>query len=169
VAQLSEVRLSTGGSTMVRRAKSLFGLVALALAGCVSVGPQADLSKPLAPGDGRIVVYRNDGIYESLDWVPVTFNGREVGGSGPQSVFLRDVAPGSYRIDVLGEALWPDQQITVRVAAGETAYVKIGVFRGPSNQRSVSDADGPIFVPEAMDAAAARQDISELSRSAALQ
>lgn len=154
---------------MIRKAKCLYGLFMLfVLAGCASAGPQADLATPLAPDKARIVVYRNDGIYESLDWIPVTFNGREAGGSGPQSVFFRDVPPGSYLIDVLGQALWPGQQRTVAVAAGETAYVKIGVFRGPSNERSVGDSIGPIFVPEIMDPVAARRDISELSRSAAL-
>ncbi len=154
---------------MTRKAGCLYGLLILVLLGCTSGGPQADLARPLAPGEARIVVYRNDGIYESLDWVPITFNGHEVGGSGPDSVFFRDVPPGSYRIDVLGEALWPGQQITVAVGAGQTAYVKIGVFRGPSNERSVGDSIGPIFVPEEVDPAVARGDISELSRTAVLQ
>jgi hypothetical protein len=154
---------------MMRPAKCLYGLAMLVLAGCVSSGPQADLTTPIAAGEARIVVYRNDGIYESLDWVPVTFNGREVGGSGPQSMFFRDVPPGSYRIDVLGEALWPGQQITVKAAAGETLYVRIGVFRGPSNQRSVGDSIGPIFVPELMEPAGAREDIGALPRTAALR
>jgi hypothetical protein len=154
---------------MTRKAGCLYGLLMLVLSGCATAGSQADLAKPLAPGEARIVVYRNDGVYESLDWVPITFNGTEVGGSGPDSLFVRDVPPGSYLVDVLGQALWPGQQITVAVAAGQTAYVKIGVFRGPSNERSVGDSIGPIFVPEEIEPAAARRDLGELSRAAALQ
>lgn len=154
---------------MTRQARCLYGLIMLALAGCASPGSQADLAKPIPPGEARIVVYRNDGIYESLDWVPVTFNGRQVAGVGPDSLFSRDVAPGPYRIDVIAQDLWPDTPKKVVAAAGETIYVKIAVFRNPSSNRSTTDSAGPVFVPEVMDPVVARHDIGELSRGAGSQ
>ncbi len=152
---------------MVLKASGLYGLVLLVLVGCASAS-QADLAKPVPPGQARFVVYRNDGVYESLQWVPVTLNGREVGGAGPDAVFSRDVPPGSYRVSVLSQALWPGQTKTVAATAGETIYVKIGVFQGPSNARAEGFGTGPIFVPEIMNPAVARRELGELSHAAAL-
>lgn len=153
---------------MMRKATCFYGLVMVVLAGCASAGSQADLAKPIPAGEARIVVYRNDGIYESLDWVPVTLNGRQVGGAGPDSVFVRDVAPGPYRIDVIAQSLWPDTAKTVVAGAGETIYVKIATFRNPSSNRSTTDSAGPVFVPEVMEPAVARSEIGELPHTAAV-
>jgi hypothetical protein len=148
---------------MRRRVKGVCGLGMLLLAGCMPPGRAADLAMPIPPGEARIVVYRNGGVYESLQWVPVTLDGRKIGGAGPDAVFLRDVPPGTYRIGVVSQSLWPGQTKTVVADAGQTIYVKVGVVRGASSSWSEGWGVEPTFVPEIIDPEVARREIAGLS------
>src|SRR5579875_1835940 len=101
---------------MMRGARWFWGMILLALAGCAApaAAPSAlQAVPPLPAGEGRIIVYRDRDIYQSLDWIPVTFNDRQVGAVGPGAAFFRNVAPGTYQIDVISQALWPDRAKTV--------------------------------------------------------
>lgn len=149
---------------MMRAARWFCGLVLLALAGCAPApsGPSVlEIFPPLPAGDGRIVVYRDVDIYQSLQWIPVTFNGRQVGAAGPGAVFFRDVAPGTYEIDVVSQTLWPDRAKTVKVGTGQTVYAKIEVFRSPASS-DTSEVVGPVFVVAIMAPAFARREIDFL-------
>ena len=139
-------------------------LVAL-LAGCLATPSTTVPPPPLAAGAARIFLYRDNEPYESLDWVPVTFNGREVGAVGPGLFFYRDVAPGTYSIDVITQSLWPDQARTVAARAGETIYAKVGVLRNSAASDN-SDQPVPTFAVDIMDPALARDEMSGLTQAA---
>jgi hypothetical protein len=103
----------------------------VAAAGCADL-PTFDQVKaslpPVPAGEARIFVYRALEPYQSLAWVPVFFNDKTVGAVGPGQVILRDVPPGTYKIEPKSEGLWPDQAKTVQLAAGDVVYAKIGSF-----------------------------------------
>lgn len=146
------------------RCSKLSLAVAMVLAGCVAApGPQAP-PPPLAADQARIFVYRDNDIYDSLDWVPVTFNGRQVGAVGPGLFFHRDVPPGTYVIDVITESLWPDQSRRVAAHAGETIFAKVGAFRGPAASDS-SELPRPTFVVDLRDPDTAHREMSVLRQA----
>jgi hypothetical protein len=157
-------------------ATRLLALVLLALAACAGdqlTFDQLGARLPSPPADtARIFVYRAFEPYQSLDWVPVFFNGATVGAVGPGKVILRDVAPGTYIIEAKSEGLWPEQAKTVAVTAGQTVYAKITSFKGldPTADRP---AELVTYVVVLMDPAAARREIGplwyEARRATALQ
>lgn len=145
------------------------GLVALALAGCASApARQADLSTPITPGDARVVVYRTDGPYETLAWIPIIANGNEIGAAGPESVFYRDVPPGSYQIDTSARTTWPGEERAARLAAGETLYIRLAVAREANPENYSAGSTGTVAVPEVVSPNVARAEIGQLSRTASL-
>jgi len=73
----------------------------------------------------RLYFYRENRPYDALVWTAITLNGRVVGSSAPGTVFYRDVAPGTYRIDARTDELYPDQAKTVVVKPGMTVFVRI--------------------------------------------
>ena len=113
-------------------ARSLLLFVIVLETACAS-GPTFDQASaslpPPAPGTGRIFVYREIGSYQDLSWVPVFFNGGEIGAVGPGKVLMRDVAPGTYTIAAKSDGFWPDQDKTVIVAPGQTVYAKVTSMR----------------------------------------
>jgi hypothetical protein len=117
---------------MGRGVRSLSLLVAMLVAACTS-GPTFDqVSTNLPPppaGTARIFVYRDIGSYQDLSWVPVSFNGGDIGAVGPGKVLMRDVAAGTYTISAKSDGFWPDQDKTVIVAPGQTIYAKIETLR----------------------------------------
>ena len=110
---------------MLRRGFLLFCVMA-ALAGC-GMTPQPKLALPeVAATKARLVFYRGgDPYYDGLVWTRVSLNGERIGASAPGTVFYRDVAPGSYRIAVDSEKLYPNQSKTVAVEPGSTTFVKV--------------------------------------------
>jgi hypothetical protein len=138
-------------------------LVALAVAGCGG-GPifdQVSATLPPVPaGEARIFVYRDYEPYQSLSWVPVFFNGATIGAVGPGHVLMRDVPPGTYKIEPKSEGLWPDQAKTVRVAAGDSVFAKIESFNG-LDDTGASDLQ-TTFVVVLVDPVAARREIGPL-------
>ncbi len=102
----------------------IMALVFLAPAACAGDQPTVDqlgARLPPAPANtARIFVYRDFQPYQSLEWVPVFFNGVTTAAVGPGKVILRYVAPGTYTIEAKSEGLWPEQAKTVSVRPGDT-------------------------------------------------
>ena len=149
--------------------RSLLLLVAILAAGCTP-GPtfdQVSASLPPPPaGMARVFVYRDVGSYQDLSWVPVSFNGGDIGAVGPGKVLMRDVAPGTYTISAKSDGLWPDQDKTVIVAPGQTIYTKIESLRSLDPTR-----DRPAwlitYVVQLVDTVTGRREIGGLWYSAA--
>lgn len=115
---------------MARRAWWVFVLGALALAGCASPPRLGQVAATLPPpgNNARLFVYRDYDLAQSLQAVPVYVNGAEIGGVGPGDVIVCDLPPGLYTIAPRADKLWPDQAKSIRVAAGEAFYAKVGSF-----------------------------------------
>jgi hypothetical protein len=97
----------------------------LVLLGCGAT-TQPKLALPaVAATKARLIFYRDGNPYDTLVWTRVSLNGENVGASAPGTVFYRDVAPGTYRIGVDSEKLYPDQAKTVVVEPGSTTFVKV--------------------------------------------
>ncbi|HXY98862.1 MAG TPA: hypothetical protein VEI03_02600 [Stellaceae bacterium] len=151
---------------MTAAVKRLFLVFALALAGCAGEAPTFDdvaAGLSPAPANGaRLFVYRDFEPYQSLSWVPVFLNGKEVGAVGPGYVIMRDLPPGGYRIEAKSEGLWPEQAKTVSIAAGETVYAKITSFKSADPSSNNAGATITTFVVTLVDAATGRREIASL-------
>ncbi len=106
----------------------LWGVVLLVVA-CAG-GPQGPFYTsaevpPLPPNLARIYFYRDLEPYESLAEPWISLNGERTTLSVPGGVSYRDVPTGEYRISVASPGLYPNQNKTVVLHAGETLYVKI--------------------------------------------
>jgi Protein of unknown function (DUF2846) len=136
------------------------GLAAILL-GCDSA-PQDPLAGVAgAPvGTGRLYVYRENNFYDALVWTAISLNGVAVGSAAPGSVFYRDVAPGTYRIEARSDQLYPDQAKTVVVEPGATVFVRIAV--AASYGKSRLQWQGNTFVVQIVDPAVARIQMSRL-------
>jgi hypothetical protein len=145
--------------------RRLIALVLLALAACAGDPPtfdQVGTQLPPPPANtARIIVYRAFEPYQSLEWVPVFFNARTVGGVGPGKVILRDVAPGTYTIEARSEGLWPEQAKTVTVRPGDIVYAKITSFKS-LNPTADSPVEQVTYVVVLMDPDTARREIGPL-------
>lgn len=146
----------------------LLMLLALALAGCGGAmdanAPRYDAvaaQLPLQEGKARLLLYRDYDLAQSLAWVPVKLNGSDIGGVGPGRVMVCDVPPGTYKLEAQSQGLWPGQDKTVSVAAGQLVYAKIGSFK-------TIDPDTPgqhlisTFVVMLQDSASGRRDVGQL-------
>jgi hypothetical protein len=105
----------------------ILSLIAIGIGGCAPVGA-AGLSAAAAPvpaDRARLYVYRELHIYGSPVWTAVSLNGDKIGDSAPGTVFYRDVAPGTYEIEVRSDQLYPNQFKTVTLAPGSIIFVKI--------------------------------------------
>ncbi len=145
-------------------ARRLFLFVALAAAGCAhppTFDEVAASLPPPPPGAARIFVYRAFEPYQSLSWVPVFFNGANVGAVGPGHVILRDVPAGTYNIAVASQGLYPNQNRVVTLAPGQAAYAKITSFKGlnPTANRAVPLTT---FVVTLVDPVNAQREIGQL-------
>ena len=139
-------------------------LLVLAAAGCASPPTFDQVGATLPPiptGEARIFVYRDYEPYQSLSWVPVFFNGATIGAVGPGHVLMRDVPPGTYKIEPKSEGLWPDQAKTVRIAAGDSVFAKVASFAG-LNATGSGDELEATFVVVLVDPVAARREIGTL-------
>ncbi len=148
---------------MARTATRLIVLIALALAGCAEA-PRFDQVVAQLPPQGataRLFVYRDYDLTQSLSWVPIKANGNQLGGLGPGHVLVCDLPPGTYTIEAQSQGLWPEQNKTVTVAAGQQVYARIGSFHTTD-----PDSHGQVlmttFVVMLQDSAAGRRDIAQL-------
>ena len=141
---------------------------AILLAGC-SMAPQqrysdvAALVPPPAADRARIYFYRDDEPYESLARPQIFLNGSRFAVSGSGEVFYRDLPPGSYLVAVDSYGIYPRQDKTVAVRAGETYYIKIESLRSWASGGGVNvDYERDTFVVALIDTEQARQEISAL-------
>jgi hypothetical protein len=79
----------------------------------------------LAPDQARFFFYRYYEPYEGLDRPCIRLNGAVAAISEPGGVSYHDVAPGTYLVAVYSPGLYPNQDKTVAIKAGETVYVLI--------------------------------------------
>lgn len=101
-------------------------LLSVAVSGCDTATQSVDGSAAaVPPGKARLYFYRDAAYYDGLEWTTVSLNGDRVGASGPGTVFYRDVAPGTYRVEARSDKLYPAQVKTVAVAPGSTTYIKV--------------------------------------------
>ncbi len=143
----------------------LFLLAVVTVAGC-STAPTFDEVAanlpPLPPGEARIFVYRDFEPSRNLSFVPVFFNGAQVGAVGPGKVIMRDVtAPGTYTISVKSAGLWPNQDKTVLIQPGQTVYAQIQSLRG-LNPRANQPVTQTTFVVVLQDTVTGRRQIGPL-------
>lgn len=135
--------------------------LAASLLGCESAPQDPLLGVAGVPaGMGRLYIYRENKFYDALVWTAVSLNGVVTGSSAPGSVFYRDVAPGTYRIEARSDQLYPDQAKTVVVKPGMTVFVRIAVAAayGKSDLHWV----GNTFVVEIVAPSVARLQMSRL-------
>ena len=105
-------------------------VAAAALAGC-AVTPGPPLALPaVAPDKARLVFYCDNNPVNDPEWTTVSLNGTKLGGIGPGNVFYRDLAPGTYEIEVRSEQLYPNQARTLSLAAGTTTFVDVQTVIG---------------------------------------
>jgi hypothetical protein len=134
---------------------SLFALVpALLIAGCATV-PMASLdddarakSFTVPSGKANIYVYRNETFGGAIP-MTVSFNGRVVGQSGPQTFFLIEADPGTHEISSITENT---STIKLNAEAGRAYYiwqeVKMGFWMARSLLQQVDEATGRKGVAE---------------------
>jgi hypothetical protein len=110
-------------------ASAMLMLVFGCAGGGVAGGPtfaQAAAQLPPVPADrARIFFYRDYEPYDSMGRPYIALSGQVAAISEPGGVSYRDVPPGRYVISVRYDTLYPDQDKTVTVGAGQTVYAKI--------------------------------------------
>jgi Protein of unknown function (DUF2846) len=105
-------------------------LIAAALGGCAAAA-RPPLALPAAPPDkARLVVYCDNNPVDNPEWTTVSLNGARLGGIGPGNVFYRDLAPGTYDIEVRSEQLYLNQARTLSLGAGTTTFIDVQVVIG---------------------------------------
>jgi len=109
---------------MKKKLLAMAAAALLALAACAEV-PHPGREPPVAADKARLYVYREIDYTSSPIWTTVSLNSEPLGASAPGTVFYRDVAPGTYQIEVLSAKLYPNQFKTVRLAPGSTTFVKV--------------------------------------------
>lgn len=115
-------RLRLGGAALLI---ALTG-VAVAPAGlALAAATNAPGLAPISPGTARLWIYREYEPYQTLARPYVRLNGAITGISEPGGVFYRDLAPGTYAVTVDSEGTDVQQFVSVPVAAGQQAYVKV--------------------------------------------
>jgi len=136
----------------------------LAVVACASGPPPPlyvsviDRLPPLSAERARIFFYRYYQIYQSMARPYIRLNGEHVAISEPGSVIYRDVVPGTYLISVDSQALYPNQDKTVTLAAGQILYVRVDALRGYKSGRESYEPE--IFVVTLMDPDCAMAEMS---------
>jgi hypothetical protein len=97
----------------------------LSLLACSAASLEPVVASPPPADKARLYIYRDATIYGSQLWTAVSLNGEAMGSSAPGTVLYRDVAPGTYEIEVRSDKLYPDQFKTVKLAPGSITFVKI--------------------------------------------
>jgi hypothetical protein len=106
----------------------LFLIVAaglLSLLACSTTPLEPVVVSPPPADKARLYIYRDATIYGSQVWAAVSLDHTRLGDSAPGVAFYRDVAPGTYEIEVRSDELYPNQFKTVRLAPGSVTFVKI--------------------------------------------
>jgi hypothetical protein len=131
------------------------------LGGCGTASqPPAAVASPVPAGMARFYVLREPTIYDSPTWTAVSLNGEVAGSSAPGTVFYRDVAPGTYRVEARSDKLYPDQVKTVVVRPGSATFVRVDNL--PNWGQSPRQWSGTTFTVEIIDPAIGRVEIGKL-------
>jgi hypothetical protein len=123
----------------------------------VASPPPADMA--------RLYIYRDATICGSQLWRAVSLNGQVMGSSEPGAVFYRDVAPGTYEVEVASDKLYPDQFKMVRLVPGSITFVKIQ--EQPSWSQSGFGTKGVTFVVAIIEPAIGTAEMRAESRATA--
>ncbi|HTT81415.1 MAG TPA: hypothetical protein VMF86_17235 [Stellaceae bacterium] len=116
-------RIAAAGGAVLLALAMMIGLPACAHA-LAEAYPSARPA-PVPRGMARIWIYREYEPYESLATPYMRLNGAIVGVSQPGAVFYRDVAPGTYAVTVDSQGTDVNQFVTVSLAPGQQAFVKV--------------------------------------------
>jgi len=154
-----------------RTLRRLAAVLALLLAAC-STGPApppfASVAGqlPPAPADrARLFFYRYYELYVSMARPYIRLSGQPIAISEPGGVLYRDVAPGTYLISVDSQGLFPDQNKTVTLTAGQTLYLRVDSVRGYNSGFESYDPED--FAVRIIDPGPARADMLALKYFAA--
>jgi hypothetical protein len=80
----------------------------------------------MAPGAGRVWVYRNDYQYEAHQTPYVRLSGQIVAVVQPNGAFYRDVPPGQYTVVVDSYGVpYPNQFAEFNLGAGQEVFIKV--------------------------------------------
>lgn len=82
---------------------------------------------PLAEDKGRIYFYRLAKVWGAGLHPKIRLNGKAIGKPMAGRFFFKDVTPGTYEITIRTEVL---RKLVLRIAAGQTRYVRISVGFG---------------------------------------
>jgi hypothetical protein len=145
--------------------RRILAVCALALAGGLggcdtAPQPPAAVLSPVPAGMARFYVLREPTIYDSPTWTAVSLNGEVAGSSAPGTVFYRDVAPGTYRVEARSDKLYPDQVKTVVVKPGSATFVRVDNL--PNWGQSPRQWQGTTFTVEIIDPAIGQLEIGKL-------
>jgi len=132
----------------------------LSLLACSATPLEPVLASPPPADKARLYIYRDATAYGSQLWTPVSLDRARVGDTAPGTVLYRDVAPGTYEVEVRSDKLYPDQFKTVRLAPGSTTFVKIQ--EQPLWGASGFSRQGTTFVVAIIDPAIGTAEISRL-------
>ena len=136
-------------------------LATLWLGGCDTAPQMSPSSIPAVAADkARFFFYRDSTVYDSLLWTAISLDGESVGSLGPGQVFYRDVAPGTYRVSVRSDQLYPGQVKTVAARPGNTIFVRVADL--PFWGQSAREWRGTTFVPTVIDPAIGQIQIAKL-------
>lgn len=114
--------------------------------GCAATGPKysdiASTIPSLSGNKGRIFFFRPDTMLGAAITSDIRLNGKVVGRSERGSFFFADEAPGNMTVMTSTEV---EKQLTFKLAAGETKYVRttvsFGVLVGRINSALVNGSE----------------------------
>lgn len=132
----------------------------LSLLACSAAPLEPVVVTPPPAGKARLYIYRDATFYGSQLWTAVSLDRVRVGDSAPGTVFYRDVAPGTYEVEVGSDHLYPDQFKTARLAPGSITFVKIEEL--PFWGQSARQWQGTTFVVAIISPAIGTAEISRL-------
>ncbi len=134
------------------------GLVTLLA--CSTAPLQPVVISPPPADKARLCIYRDATIYGSQVWTAVSLDHVRLGESAPGAVFYRDVAPGTYEVEVRSDKLYPEQFKMVTLMPGRIIFVKIE--EQPAWNKSADGVKGTTFVVTVVDPALGTAEIGGL-------
>lgn len=109
----------------------MFSVILASLAACAATGPTFNEASagfaPLKPGTGRIYFYRPANFMGGAIRPDVVLDGETVGTAVPEGFFYVDREAGTHEAVLSTEV---EKRTTIRLAAGESRYVRIEMGLG---------------------------------------
>ena len=99
----------------------------LLLASCSQLPSTGSVTiPPIAAGESRIWLYRNEGLHESHETPYFRLNGQPAGISEPNAALYRDVPPGHYTVSVDSYGVpYPNQFANFDIHGGQEIFIKV--------------------------------------------